>query len=58
MEVIAHDKSICLVRYVIDKISSMYEYSAHNGTIKFGVLLTKLCLQAGVRKRVDDKRKM
>lgn len=36
----------------------MYNSSAHNDTIKYGALLTKVCLRAGVLERDNDVRKM
>lgn len=58
MEAIAHNKPFCFVRLVIKKIAAMYDSSAHNDTIKYGVLLTKLCLRVGVCEQANDARKM
>lgn len=39
------------------KIAQMYNSSVDND-IKYGVLIIKVCLRAGVRERDNDQRKM
>lgn len=58
MESIACNKPICLVRLIIRKIALMYDSTAYNDNIKYGVFLTKVCLRAGVDELDTDKKKM
>lgn len=58
MEAISHNKPFYLVRLVIKKIAIMYDSLAHNDMIKYGMLLTKVCLRARVRERDNVARKM
>lgn len=58
MEAITRNRPVCLVRLVVSKIPRINESIAHNEFIKFGVLITKLCLRAGAIDRDGDERKM
>ncbi|KAM7524772.1 hypothetical protein LguiA_014674 [Lonicera macranthoides] len=52
---LAHDNEICLTRYLISIIAHPSMHTLHKESIKMGVLITKLCEDAGIQARTTDK---
>ncbi|KAM7465686.1 hypothetical protein LguiB_013248 [Lonicera macranthoides] len=55
---IATNKHCYLLRHIIGQITRIIDLVAHNETIKFGSLITRVCFRAGVHEKDEDEKEM